>query len=231
MTDNMSLLALLANASLVVKGVMLILLLLSIFSWAFIMQRHKFYKAAQEQADSFEKKFWSGIDLNNLYNKISEKQGKSVGQEAIFAAGFREYIRLHNQLKAGPDAVMQGVKRSMDIVLNKEVRKLEKSLPFLATVQSSSPYIGLFGTVWGIMHSFRQLAAVSQATIAMVAPGISEALIATAMGLIAAIPAGIAYNRYLNRADKISSQYQSFFDELLGLLHRNLYSKESLAKK
>lgn len=220
-----SFLKLLINASFTVQLVMLGLLGLSLFSWTFIFERYKSYKRAKASADEFDQTFWSGVDLNNFYQKLSAKKSLLSGQEAIFVSGFKEFVRLHKQIQASPEVVLQGVEHNMTSAINKEIAKLEQNLSFLATVQSTSPYIGLFGTVWGIMHSFRHLSTVQQATIAMVAPGISEALIATAMGLIAAIPAGIAYNRYVNMVDKLSNQYQSFFDDFMSFLRRKVYTK------
>lgn len=216
----MSLISLFVNASFIVKMVMLILVLLSLISWAFIFQRSQVLREYYKRLSKFETKFWSGIDLKEYNKKLTAKNYELSGQEAIFVAGFNEFLRLHYKSGASPEIVMNAVSRSMQIAMNKEIEKLEQTLPFLATVQSMSPYIGLFGTVWGIMHSFRQLSTVQQATIAMVAPGISEALIATAMGLIAAIPAGIAYNRYSGKVDKIANQYKIFSEEFLGFLNR-----------
>ena len=210
---------------------------MSVISWTYIFQRYQIYKNTQKEVAEFDQKFWSGIDLNDYYNKIladqnsenrkseSQSQVAIKGQKAIFAAGFREFNRLHQQMQVTPDVALDGIKRAMQTAFTKQINKLEQGLPFLATVQSMSPYIGLFGTVWGIMHSFRQLSTVQQATISMVAPGISEALIATAMGLVAAIPAGIAYNRYTNKIDLISQQYEAFYEEFLSLLTRNIYAK------
>jgi len=229
MTADMSLLSLLVNASFLVKMVMLLLLGASIFSWMIIFQRGKFLKVCKSASDDFEYTFWSGVDLNKLYNKLSAREKNLVGLDAIFVAGFKEYIRLKKQNLNQPEMFLETVQRSMRITLANEEARLEQNLPFLATVQSMSPYIGLFGTVWGIMHSFRQLGAVQQATLAMVAPGISEALIATAMGLIAAIPAGIAYNRYITRVDGLSLKYRTFLEEFIGIMQRRVLSTASAA--
>ena len=221
MSTDMSLLSLFTNASLLVQSVMLLLVIASIYSWNIILQRGKFLRNCQQSVDEFESNFWSGIDLTKLYNKLSGHQKKLIGLEAIFVAGFREYVRLKKQ-STQPEAYIENVERAMRISLVTEESRLEQNLSFLATIQSMSPYIGLFGTVWGIMNSFRQLGVVQQATLSMVAPGISEALIATAMGLIAAIPAGIAYNRYIVRVDGLSLKYRTFAEEFIGIMQRRL---------
>lgn len=221
MAADMSLLSLFTNASMLVQSVMLLLVIASIGSWSIILQRGKFLRYCNKAVNDFETNFWSGIDLTKLYNKLSGHQNRLVGLEAIFVAGFREYVRLKKQ---NPHSEMQveNVERAMRISLATEESRLEHNLPFLATIQSMSPYVGLFGTVWGIMNSFRQLGAVQQATLSMVAPGISEALIATAMGLIAAIPAGIAYNRYIVRVDGLSLKYRMFAEEFIGIMQRRV---------
>ncbi len=222
MTQDMSILSMLLNATFLVKMVMLILLAASIISWTMIFQRGKLLRTSKAAVEDFESSFWSGIDLNKLYNKLSTRDKRISGLDAIFVAGFKEFIRLKKHQLNQPELYVENVQRAMRISLANEEAKLEQNLSLLATIQSMSPYIGLFGTVWGIMHSFRQLGTVQQATLAMVAPGISEALIATAMGLIAAIPAGIAYNRYINRVDNISLKYRTFIEEFIGLLQRRL---------
>ena len=224
MSTKMSLISLFFNASFLVQCVMLMLLLASIFSWMFIFQRGQFFRQCRTAIKDFETAFWSGADLGQLYNKLSMRQKNLFGLSAIFVSGFKEFIRIRKQNPEEPEVILQGVERSMKIAFIKEIEQLEKNLPFLATVQSMSPFIGLFGTVWGIMHAFRELGAVQQATLAMVAPGISEALVATAMGLIAAIPAGIAYNRYISRVDSIVGRYQMFVDELTAIMHRRIYA-------
>lgn len=222
MATDMSLLSLFTNASLLVQSVMLMLVFASIYSWNIILQRGKFLRNCQRSVDDFETNFWSGIDLTKLYNKLSGHQKKLIGLEAIFVAGFREYVRLKKQNLQQPDSYVENVERAMRISLAAEESRLEQNLAFLATIQSMSPYVGLFGTVWGIMNSFRQLGAVQQATLSMVAPGISEALIATAMGLIAAIPAGIAYNRYIVRVDSLSLKYRMFAEEFISIMQRRV---------
>ncbi len=226
MSTELSFFSLFFNASFVVKSVMLALLGASVFSWTLIFQRGQIIRQCLSGMDTFEFTFWSGIDLGQLYNKLSIQQDKLSGLEMIFIAGFKEFMRLRKQ---SPDApvVMEGVQRSMRIAISKELEKLEQNLPFLATIQSTSPFVGLFGTVWGIMHAFKELGVVQQASIAMVAPGISEALVATAMGLIAAIPAGIAYNRYASRIDFITNRYNLFFDELVAIMHRRIHTNSA----
>ena len=183
-------------------------------------------RRAQIEYEAFEDHFWSGIDLRQFYNELEDVEGLN-GIENIFVSGFKEFLRLSEQSDADPEAIMQGVQRTMRVALNgfEEEARLETNLAFLATVGSTSPYVGLFGTVWGIMNSFRSLANMSQATLASVAPGISEALIATAMGLFAAIPAVIAYNRFSAKADSITDLYQTFSDELITILHRAAHSQ------
>lgn len=224
MTPDMSLLSLLLNASFLVKLVMLLLVAASVFSWAIIFQRGKFLSTCKVATDDFETSFWSGADLSKLYSKLAARERTLYGLDAIFVAGFKEYMRLKKQHIVQPEISLEVVQRAMQISLANEESRLENNLSTLATIQSMSPYVGLFGTVWGIMHSFRQLGAVQQATLSMVAPGISEALIATAMGLVAAIPAGIAYNRYINKVDHLSLKYRMFTQEFLGIMQRRMLS-------
>lgn len=224
MNESLSFWSLIANAGLVVQLVMLILFLASMASWAMIVQRVLYFKRARGNNTVFEDRFWSGIDLSELYKRASHAEEMS-GSEVIFRAGFKEYSKLHQQ-SSDPDAIMQGSERAMKVALSREEEKLDLHLPFLATVGSTSPYIGLFGTVWGIMNSFRSLAQVQQATIATVAPGISEALIATAIGLFAAIPAVMAYNRFAAKSDALLKEYQNFAEEFTSILHRQAHSKQ-----
>ena len=226
----MSLWSLVSNASFLVQMVMLTLLAASVFSWITIFQRAKILKIAQRTLDSFEEKFWSGMDLSQLYVDIKAKLHANSGVENIFCAGLKEFTRLRQRSGADSDQVMDGVQRVMRVALSREEEKLEKHLPFLATVGSISPYIGLFGTVWGIMNSFRGLANVQQATLATVAPGISEALIATAMGLFAAIPAVVAYNRYSARAEVLANRYDTFAEEFSSVLHRKVHTRAITGK-
>ena len=175
----------------------------------------------------FEEHFWSGVDLAELYREGNERAADGemiIGMEGVFRAGFKEFSRLAQQSDMDADAMLEGARRAMRVAMLREEERLEKHLPFLATVGSTSPYIGLFGTVWGIMHSFRGLANTSQATLATVAPGISEALVATAMGLFAAIPAVMAYNRFAARVDTYGKRYDTFVDEFSSILGRQAYA-------
>jgi biopolymer transport protein TolQ len=224
MPTDLSFMHLILNASLLVQFVMLILLVASFVSWTMIFNKRVALNKARREADKFEELFWSVEDLSPLYSRISSKRQGAAGMEKIFEAGFKEFARLRKQENKDPDAMLEGAQRVMRIVMNKEVDFLETSLSFLATVGSTSPYVGLFGTVWGIMNSFRALGNVQQATISMVAPGIAEALIATAMGLFAAIPAVIAYNRYSNDVERLINRYDTFLEEFLSILHRHAHS-------
>lgn len=223
--DTLSIISLIAGASLLVQLVMLILFLASVISWVMIIQRSSYQSRAKTRYRDFEDRFWSGVDLTQLYREGNESasQGDIDGAESIFRAGFKEFSRLRQQETADPEVVMEGAQRAMRVALAREQEKLETNLPFLASVASVSPYIGLFGTVWGIMNSFRGLANATQATLATVAPGISEALVATAMGLFAAIPAVLAYNRFSARAETLTSYYETFAEEFSAILHRQLH--------
>ena len=225
MTPELSILQLMLDASPVVQAVMALLILASIVSWAFIFSKYREINRAEGTTDEFEERFWSGIDLADLYRQLAREDYETEGLENIFMAGFKEFARLRQEPNIGPDAVMEGAQRVMRVSLNRELELLDERLPFLATVGSTSPYIGLFGTVWGIMNAFRSLGAAKQATLAMVAPGISEALVATAMGLFAAIPAVMAYNRYATEIGRLASRYEAFADEFLSLLHRKAHAK------
>ncbi|EKO3589020.1 protein TolQ [Vibrio metschnikovii] len=220
MTADISMLDLFLQASLLVKLVMLILLGMSVASWAVIIKRHKALAQAERQAEEFEDKFWSGTDLSVLYQEVKKRKDTLEGTEEIFYSGFTEFARLHKSNANAPDYIMEGTGRTMRVTVAREVDDLEAHLPFLATVGSITPYIGLFGTVWGIMHAFIALGAVKQATLAMVAPGIAEALVATAMGLFAAIPAVIAYNRFSSKVTKLEHTYATFSEEFHSILHR-----------
>jgi biopolymer transport protein TolQ len=223
--DTLSIYSLIAEASLLVQLVMLTLFLASIISWIMIVQRASYQSRVKSLLHDFEDQFWSGIDLTQLYRKGNDlaSQGKIEGVEMIFRAGYKEFSRLRQQDKVDPDAIMEGAQRAMRVALAREQEQLDSNLPFLASVASVSPYIGLFGTVWGIMNSFRGLANSTQATLSSVAPGISEALIATAMGLFAAIPAVLAYNRFSARADYLANSYETFAEEFSAILHRQLH--------
>ncbi|OUS32159.1 protein TolQ [Thalassotalea sp. 42_200_T64] len=207
------------QASLLVKAVMLCLLGLSIASWTMIIQRSKAINKAQVQSQTFEDKFWSGADLSRLFKEVSARENVD-GIESLFVAGFKEFARIRKSPDASPQAVVDGTHRAMRVALSREVDELETHLSFLATVGSISPYIGLFGTVWGIMNSFIALGAVQQATLAMVAPGIAEALIATAMGLFAAIPAVMAFNRFSHSVERLENSYGNFVEEFSSILQR-----------
>ena len=225
--NELSPLQLIFNASPAVKFVMLILLLLSVVSWVMITQRWLVLSAAKKGVQNFEHRFWSGMDLSQLYKEGTEMQRENmqiVGMETIFRAGFKEFMRLRRQASVQGDAVMEGAQRAMRVAYSREEEKLEKHLPFLATVGSVSPYIGLLGTVIGIMNSFIGLANQAQATLQVVAPGIAEALIATAMGLFAAIPAVVAYNKYSANVDSVTGSYITFSDEFSSILHRQIHS-------
>lgn len=225
MLPQPSLWSFIADAGPVVKLVMLILFLTSVASWTIIIQRTLLFKKCQNAIKSFEQRFWSGVDLKLLFEQISDQPMIPTGLAAVFHAGFKEFQRLCQLPSIHPDAVMEGTQRALRIAHTQEMDRLQRHLNFLATVGSTSPYIGLFGTVWGIMTSFRALANVQQASIAMVAPGISEALIATAFGLFAAIPAVIAYNRLSSTFDQLSQHYEIFQDELLAILHRQTHHR------
>ncbi|AKE52484.1 Protein TolQ [Kangiella geojedonensis] len=222
--NDMSIAGLILEASIPVQLIMLLLLIISVMSWALIFQRSGVLNTASRKSKQFEDKFWSGIDLSKLSTELSQSDQKKQGLESLFLAGYKEFMRLRQQSGVSPEAVMDGTHRAMRVAHSREVEKLEQNLSFLATVGSVTPYIGLFGTVWGIMTSFIALGSVKQATLAMVAPGIAEALIATAMGLFAAIPAVIAYNRFTNRLQRIEIRYENFLEEFSGILHRKAHS-------
>lgn len=226
MVEQMSIWSLVLNASLVVQLVMLILLLASFLSWIMIFQRTFVFKQARSALSGFEERFWSGVDLGHLFREVSQSPDPTSGAENIFRSGIKEFTRLTQQRNYDRDAVMDGIQRSMRVALAREEEKLDRHLAFLATVGSTSPYIGLFGTVWGIMNSFRGLANVHQATLASVAPGISEALVATAIGLFAAIPAVIAYNRFSAKSEILLNRYETFADEFSSILHRRIHATE-----
>ncbi len=219
---SLSITHLVLNASLLVQVVMLFLLGLSIYSWTIIISKSNAYKNARFKADEFEDKFWSGIDLNNLYQECIKKGQEIIGLEVIYSAGFKEFIRLINSGPADQEVVMDGTYRQMKVSQSREMENLESHLASLATIGSISPYIGLFGTVWGIMHAFIALAAVKNATLSMVAPPIAEALIATAMGLFAAIPAVMFYNRFISKVEALENRYINFMDEFATILNRRL---------
>lgn len=220
MNAEISILDLFLQAGLLVKMVMLTLLGMSIASWAMIIKRSKVLSQAIKNSNYFEDQFWSGSDLTLLYQKIKPRKDELSGAEEIFYVGFTEFARLRQSNATSPDFIMEGTGRAMRVSVAREVDELETNLPFLATVGSISPYIGLFGTVWGIMNAFIALGEVKQATLAMVAPGIAEALVATAMGLFAAIPAVIAYNRLSHKVSTLEHSYATFSEEFHSILHR-----------
>lgn len=219
-TQDLELWTLIVNASLVVKLVMLLLLAVSFLSWTFIFSKWIAIRRARAQTETFERDFWSGNDLNLLYQGAVNARHTIGSLERIFEAGFREFSKLRNQRGNDASALVEGAERAMRATYQREMDHLERHLSFLASTGSVSPYVGLFGTVWGIMHAFRSLANVQQATLSLVAPGIAEALIATAIGLFAAIPAVVAYNRFSHDIDRLSIRFESFMGEFSNILHR-----------
>lgn len=220
MEAELSIWDLLLQASLLVQAVMLLLVFMSVLSWAIIFQRKKLIGQSAQQALKFEDRFWSGVDLARLYKELSAKGANLTGLERIFHGGFREFARLRGNPNADSATVVAGAQRAMRVAHSRELDKMEVHLSVLATIGSISPYIGLFGTVWGIMNAFTSLGSVQQATLAMVAPDIAEALIATALGLFAAIPAVIAYNRFTYRVELLDNSYINFMEEFSGILQR-----------
>jgi biopolymer transport protein TolQ len=219
-TQDLSLLTLISNASFLVKLVVGLLLAMSLLSWWFIFRKGFVVRDARRKAEDFERTFWSGSDLNSLFQAIVSSRRPSGSMERIFEAGFREFVKLRKQTTLAVASVMDGTRRAMRASYQREMEYLDKHLAFLATVGSVSPYIGLLGTVWGIMNAFRGLANVHQATLAQVAPGIAEALIATAIGLFAAIPAVVAFNYYAREIDSLSTRFESFMEEFSNILQR-----------
>ncbi|MBY0579272.1 MAG: protein TolQ [Burkholderiales bacterium] len=219
-TKDLSFLGMITNASVVVQVILALLLLVSLLSWWHIFMKMFSIRRAVKQAEKFERDFWSSPDLNAIFQSATSGKASSGSLEKIFEAGFREFLKLKRQPGMDNGAVMEGTRRAMRATYQREMDGLESNLPFLATVGSVSPYVGLFGTVWGIMNAFRGLANVAQATLAHVAPGIAEALIATAIGLFAAIPAVVAYNRYSHEVDRLASRFDSFMEELSNVLQR-----------
>jgi biopolymer transport protein TolQ len=219
-TQDLSLITLISNASFVVKLVIGLLLAMSLASWWFIFRKAFVVRDARRKAEDFERTFWSGSDLNSLFQAIVSSRRPSGSMERVFEAGFREFVKLRKQTTLAVASVMDGTRRAMRASYQREMEYLDKHLSFLATVGSVSPYIGLLGTVWGIMNAFRGLANVHQATLAQVAPGIAEALIATAIGLFAAIPAVVAFNYYAREIDSLSTRFESFMEEFSNILQR-----------
>jgi biopolymer transport protein TolQ len=220
-TQDLDIWTLILHASVVVKVVMGLLAAVSFMSWMFIFQKWFAIRRAHAQTDKFEREFWSGNDLNALYQGAVNQRHTIGSLERIFEAGFREFAKLRSgQRAADASDMVDGARRAMRATFQREMDFLERHLAFLASTGSVSPYVGLFGTVWGIMHAFRSLANVQQATLAQVAPGIAEALVATAIGLFAAIPAVVAYNRYSHDIDRLANRFESFMEEFSNILHR-----------
>jgi len=228
MTTDMSIMSLVLDASLAVQIVLLILLAASFGSWSIIFTKRRLIRRTKAASDAFEANFWSGGDLNTLYRSASRQEGGSSGMASIFESGFREFNRISQQGGVEPDKLVEECRRAMRVSQMREVDRLEESLATLATIGSTSPYVGLFGTVWGIMNSFRALGNVQSATLAMVAPGIAEALVATAMGLFAAIPAVIAYNRYADKVVRLEIRYDGFMEEFSSILQRHSRTKQKV---
>lgn len=220
MGSELSIWGLIINSSWIVKIVLLLLLFASIWSWTVIFQKTKLIKTTQLASHKFHKAFWSGTDLNSLFRSL---KGEVTGMGSIFQAGFQTFLKWQDT-KAAPTQIIENVERAMRVAFMRESDRLETQLPFMATIGSTSPYVGLFGTVWGIMSAFVALGGVEQATLSMVAPGIAEALIATAMGLFVAIPAVIAYNRFLASIEPLLNEYENFQDEFVNILERQLSS-------
>ncbi|MEO8011843.1 MAG: protein TolQ [Dokdonella sp.] len=223
MNHELNILTLIWGASLPVKGVMLILIIFSIASWVIIFRKQAMLAAANTSANEFEERFWSGSDLAALFKDVTASGERVGGIEAIFESGFREFARQRQRRAVDPRTLLEGAQRAMRVSQSREVERLEHNLEFLASVGSISPYVGLFGTVWGIMIAFQGLANVKEASIAMVAPGISEALVATAMGLFAAIPAVWAYNRFATRVERVALRYETFLEEFSSILQRQTH--------
>ena len=224
MSTDLSIIHLIVGASFVVQLVMLVLLFASVVSWGLIFSFRSQVKSVKKGILRFENEFWSAEDLTQLYSKISKSNVKVEGLEKIFESGFKEFLKLRKKEKLEPGDILDGAQRAMKVAIDRELEIFEARLPTLATVGSVSPYVGLFGTVWGIMNSFQSLGNVHQATLALVAPGIAEALVATAMGLFAAIPAVIAYNRFSSELERVFGRYEIFVEEFLAILRRQVNS-------
>jgi len=224
--NDLNILALVLGASLPVKLVLALLIFFSFASWVIIFRKKAMLDRAMRSADEFEERFWSGADLAGLFREVTAQGERITGIESIFEAGFREFARLRQRRQMDARTMLEGAQRGMRVAESREIDRLEQNLEFLANVGSVSPYVGLFGTVWGIMIAFQGLANVKEATIAMVAPGISEALIATAMGLLAAIPAVWAYNRYSNKLERVNTRFDTFVEEFSSILQRQAHVDE-----
>jgi len=219
-TEDLSIVSLVLHASILAQAVMALLLIMSLVSWTFIFRKWATIRRARAQTERFERDFWSGGDLNALYQSATNNRHTIGALERIFEAGMREFLKAKERRGADPAAALDGSRRAMRAAFQRELDVLETNLPYLASVGSVSPYIGLFGTVWGIMNSFRGLANVQQATLANVAPGIAEALVATAIGLFAAIPAVVAYNRFATDVDRLAIRFETFIEEFSNILQR-----------
>ncbi|MGI4855329.1 MAG: protein TolQ [Janthinobacterium lividum] len=219
-TEDLSIVSLVLHASLLAQAVMALLLVLSLVSWTFIFRKWATIRRARAQTERFERDFWSGGDLNALYQSAAHNRHTIGALERIFESGMREFLKGKERRGGDPAAILDGARRAMRASFQRELDLLETNLPYLASVGSVSPYIGLFGTVWGIMNSFRGLANVQQATLANVAPGIAEALVATAIGLFAAIPAVVAYNRFATDVDRLAIRFETFIEEFSNILQR-----------
>ena len=224
-TQDLSMLTLLWNASIVVQIVMALLLVVSFMSWYYIFYKYFTIRRSRAKTEQFERDFWSGNDLGALYQSAVNHRHSTGSLERIFESGFREYTKLRTQRAADPSVLVDGARRAMRATYQREMDRLESHLAFLASVGSVSPYVGLLGTVWGIMHSFRGLANVHQATLAAVAPGIAEALVATAIGLFAAIPAVVAYNRFSHDVDRLAVRFESFMEEFSNIIQRQAHNR------
>ncbi len=222
MTPELSIVQLMLNASWVVQAVVLLLVLMSLLSWAAIFRKLGTLKRVKGKNDEFEREFWSGTNLNELYAAATQNARQGGPMERIFASGMREYHKLRERRISDSGALLDGARRAMRASFQRELDVLESNLSFLGTVGSVAPYIGLFGTVWGIMHAFTGLASLAQVTLATVAPGIAEALVATAIGLFAAIPAVVAYNRFAHDIDRVANGLETFMEEFSNILQRNL---------
>ena len=227
MNGGLNIFKLVAEASVLVQLVMLVLLVFSFMSWVIIIRKHQQLKSAMDEAENFEERFWSGADLAQLFREVSGRGTKNGGMETVFESGFREFARQRQRRTHEMRVVIEGTERAMRVAGTREIGRLERNLEFLANVGSISPYVGLFGTVIGIMGAFQGLGEMKDVTIAVVAPHISEALIATAMGLFAAIPAVWAYNRYANKVDRVASRYEVFQEEFSSVLQRQIQTDEA----
>jgi biopolymer transport protein TolQ len=229
MNSGVNIFKLIAEASVLVQAVMLVLLVFSFLSWVIIIRKHQQLKSAMEEAEGFEERFWSGADLAQLFREVSNRGAGNGGMETVFESGFREFVRQRQRKTHDMRVVIEGSERAMRVAGTREIGRLERNLEFLANVGSISPYVGLFGTVIGIMGAFQGLGEMKDVTIAVVAPHISEALIATAMGLFAAIPAVWAYNRFANKVERVASRYEVFQEEFSSVLQRQIQTDDPTA--